>query len=226
MLHKNLLVFSVFWLSLFCLFPTSSTLAQGAKKRYLERKAIKLNISEMALADIPIASRLGVAYEFLLDRNYGIQLGMAYLTYPVSMWGKDSMSKAWRANVQQKGYNFDVAFRHYFDDADETTTYLSTYFSTSRLWIDGTGLPNVLLMKKDRIAVIIGYQKKWRSLYFDLSGGLGVKIQNWQTHLKQTAFNNLRPSQDYTGIIGWNFEFNKPTTKLAIPIQCVVGLRF
>lgn len=227
MLNKRLFILSVFLLSLFCVYPTSSIQGQAAaKKRHIERKAIKLNLSEMALADIPIASRLGISYEFLLDRNYGIQVGMAYLGYPVNMWGNDSISRKWRNDVQQKGYNFDIAFRHYFDDADESTLYISTFFSTSRLWIDSNNLPNVLLMKKDRIALVIGHQTRWRSLYFDLSAGLGVKIQNWKTHLSQMPINNLRVSPDYTGSMGWNFEFNKAKTTLAVPIQLLVGFRF
>jgi hypothetical protein len=207
--------------------PTSLVYSQSpAKKRQIDRKAIKLNLSEMALADIPISSRLGISYEFLLDRNYGIQLGMAYLGYPVTMWGNDSTSRIWRNNVQQMGYNFDLAFRHYFDDADESTFYISTFFSTSRLWIDNSSLSEVLLMKKDRIALVVGHQKKWRSLYFDLSGGLGVKIQNWQTHLRQSSFNNLRTGPDYSGSMGWNFEFNKAKTALAVPIHFLAGFRF
>lgn len=218
---------SVFLLSLFCMCPTSLVHGQAAaKKRHIDRKAIKLNLSEMALADIPISSRLGISYEFLLDRNYGIQLGMAYLGYPVTMWGNDSTSRIWRNNVQQMGYNFDLAFRHYFDDADESAFYLATFFSTSRLWIDDSSLSDVLLMKKDRIALIVGHQKKWRSLYFDISGGLGVKIQNWQTHLRQASLNNLRTGPDYSGSMGWNFEFNKAKTTIAVPIQFLAGFRF
>jgi hypothetical protein len=226
MLKKHFWATSALLLSLVCLYPTTCVHGQAAKKKYIERKAIKFNISEMALADIPISSRLGIAYEFLLDRNYGIQIGMAYLGYPIPMWGKDSLSRTWRAQVQQKGYNFDLAFRHYFDDADESTYYISTYFSTSRLWIDNINLPNVLLMKKDRVALIIGHQKQWRSLYFDLSAGLGVKVQNWKTHLRQAPLSTLRASPDYSGSMGWNFEFNRAKTAIAVPIQFVIGFRF
>ncbi|MBL7818813.1 MAG: hypothetical protein JNL70_27690 [Saprospiraceae bacterium] len=224
MLKTKHFIFSVFLLGFFSI---SSICAQSAsKKRYIERKSIKLNISELALADIPIASRMGISYEFLLDRNYGIMVGMAYLGYPISMWGKDSLSRVWRSQVQQQGYNFDVSFRHYFDDADESSYYISTYFSTSRLWVDSNSLPEVLLMKKDRVALVLGYQKKWRSLYIDLSGGLGVKFQNWKTHLRQTLTNYNRLSPDYNWGMGWNFEFNKPTTSIAVPIQLLVGFRF
>lgn len=226
MLKKCFWAISAFLLSLFCLYPTANIHGQAAKKKYIERKAIKFNISEMALADIPISSRLGIAYEFLLDRNYGIQIGMAYLGYPINMWGKDSLSRAWRSNVQQKGYNFDLAFRHYFDDADESTYYISTYFSTSRLWVDNINLPDMLLMKKDRVALCIGHQTRWRSLYFDISGGLGVRVQNWKTHLRQAPLSSLRVSPDYSGSMGWNFEFNKTKTAIAFPIQWVIGFRF
>lgn len=225
MLKKRLFIHSAFLLSALFLLPTSSTFSQGVKKRYIERKSIKFNIGELALADIPIASRLGVSYEFLLDRNYGIMIGMSYLTYPISMWGKDSLSRAWRSNVDQKGYSFDLSFRHYFNDADESGYYISTFFSTSRLWIDNVNLPS-LIMKKDRVALVLGYQKRWRSLYMDISGGLGVKIKNWKSHLQQTPTNNARLPPDYSWSMGWNFEFNKPTTTIAAPMQFLVGFRF
>ena len=217
---------SVLVLGLFLLLPISSTYAQGAKKRHIERKSLKLNLPELALSDIPISSRMGVTYEFLLDRNYGIMIGMAYLGYPLSMMGGDSLSRAWRANVQQKGFSFDLSFRHYFDDADDNSYYISTFFSTSRLWIDSNSLPEILVLKKDRVALILGYQKKWRSLYFDFSAGLGVKSKNWKTHLQQTTNRGqtLRPDGSFN--MGWNFEFNKPNIALAMPIQFLTGIRF
>ena len=158
--------------------------------------------------------------------DYGIQLGVGFLGYPINMWGTDSMSRAWRDNVQQIGYNFDIAFRHYFDDADETSLYISTFFSTSRLWIDVASYPNVISMTKNRAALVLGYQKKWRSLYFDFSAGLGVRLQNYKIHIQQTPVPNSRPSQEYVGGIGWNFEMNRSVTGLAVPIQFVVGFRF
>ena len=187
---------------------------------------MKFNVGEIVLADIPIASRLGVSYEFLLDRNFGIMIGMAYLGYPVSMWGSDSLSRAWRSNIDQKGYNVDCSFRHYFNDADESGYYFSTFFSSSRLWIDGANLPAPILMRKDRIALVLGYQRRWRFVYFDFSGGLGVKIKNWKTHLQQMPTYNSRLSPDYTTSLGWSFEFNKPVTTLAVPFQFLLGFRF
>ncbi len=225
MFNNRFSISSVLVLGLFCFCSISHASAQGAKKRHIDRKSLKFNIGEIALADIPIASRLGVSYEFLLDRNYGIMIGMAYLSYPVQMWGGDSLSRVWRNSVQQKGFNFDLSFRHYFDDADESAVYLSTFFSTSRLWIDNVNLPEVLTLKKDRVALVIGKQSKWRSLYFDGSIGLGVKSKNWKTHLKQSTANN-RLDPNYNWGVGWNFEFNKPTIALAVPVQFLVGIRF
>lgn len=227
MLKANFFTISVCVLSLFFVFPSHSLFAQSVnKKRYIERKAIKINVNEIVLADIPVASKLGVSYEFLLDRNYGIQLGMGFLGYPINMWGTDSMSRAWRDNVQQVGYNFDIAFRHYFDDADETSMYISTFFSTSRLWIDVISYPRVISMTKSRVALVLGYQKRWRSLYFDLSAGLGAKFQNYRTHLQPVLLPQARLSQEYVGGFGWNFELNKDVVKIAVPIQFVVGYRF
>jgi hypothetical protein len=229
MFNYKFSISSVCILSFFLFLSTSSISAQGAKKRHIERKSIKFNIGELALADIPISSRLGISYEFLLDRNYGIMIGMAYLGYPVSMWGSDSLSRAWRSSFLQKGYNFDLSFRHYFDDADDNSYYISTYFSTSRLWLDNPNLPNVLVLKKDKIALVLGYQKKWRSVYFDVSAGIGVKSKNWKTHLQQIntptgVGQPLRP--DYKTSIGWNIEFNKSNISLAMPVQFLAGFRF
>jgi hypothetical protein len=221
------LMTSILILGFFSIFTITSANAQAAKKRRIERKSLKFNISELAIADIPISSRMGVSYEFLLDKNYGIMIGMAYLGYPISMLGGDSLSRAWRATVLQRGFNFDLSFRHYFDDADESSLYISTFFSTSRLWVDSNGAPSILTLKKDRVAIMIGQQKKWRSLYFDMSIGLGVKSQNWRTRLQQTPIivgSNLRP--DYNPTIGWNLDFSKPIVALAVPIQLLVGIRF
>lgn len=225
MLKSKLLISSALLLSILLFCPVSSAFGQSAKKRYIDRKSIKFNIGELALADIPIASRLGISYEFLLDRNYGIMIGMSYLTYPTSMWGKDSLSRAWRANVDQKGYNFDLSFRHYFDNADESSYYISTFFSTSRLWIESVNIPSII-MKKDRVALVFGYQKRWQSLYMDFSCGLGVKIKNWKSYLRQIPTTNNRLSPDYNWGMGWNFEFNRPTTTIAMPVQFLMGFRF
>lgn len=191
------------------------------------RKSLKFNINGLALADIPLASHYGLSYELLLDRNYGIQVGIGYLGYPVSSWGSDSVSQAWRNTVSQFGYSLDASFRHYFNDADETTYYISTYFSTSRLWLNSTMGPADLLLKKDRIALMIGRQKTWRThIYFDFSMGVGVKFKNWRTHIQQvkTVANRLTAETQWAA--GWNMEFNVPTTSIAFPVQFLVGFRF
>ena len=162
----------------------------------------------------------------MLDRNYGVMLGISYLGYPVAVWGSDSASQAWRNNVVENGYSLDLSLRHYFDDADESSYYMSTYFSLSRLWLSSDRAPNDIFMRKERIAIMLGYQKNWRGIYFDLSGGLGVKFKNWRTQLTQLPINGNRISPEYDWGLGWSFDFRRSVTTIAVPIELLVGFCF
>jgi hypothetical protein len=189
---------------------------------------MKLDLGGIGISDIPVASRFGLAYEFMLDHNYGLQIGLGYLGTPSYAWGRDSAKAMWRIHNKVSGMSFDLAFKHYFDNIDETTTYMSTFFSWSRAWLSNGQLTEDFTLQKIRVGVMFGYQKAFNNAYFDVSWGLGARFKSYQFDLQQiqpTTLPIVRPEANYWGL-GWHLDADKRTVSLAMPIQFTVGIRY